>query len=233
MVSDVLRRAVFVAATLTLFVAPFGCTTAPPRLGAWDDSFVYGGTRDQRERAREAMNWLEEPVQRAVRSIQITNDCPDYKPRDKDGNWREAAHTHPGTRDICVRPSYVSHGNVWHESGHALMMTQSAEEQERLTRISMNAYGDMEGDFPRNGILTWYGATNPWEDFAEWVRWAMCRLHDEPMGSIFVDMRVIDVTDPSYLKHLEVLRDWGAISQAQYDELEPLFTLRVNGVPVK
>jgi len=228
-----LKRGMF-AMFVALLVLPLGCTgVRPPHEGILAESVVSGGTAEQREQVRTALGFLEEPVQRAVHSVSITDGCPNYHPKDGNGDWQEAAHTHPGKRDICVHPVYVSKGNIWHEGGHALMMTRSTDEQVGFTAISVNAYGNAKGDFPRDGILTWYGASNPWEDFAEWVRWAMCYLYNEPMGPVFVDVRVIDVTDTRYLAHLQVLRDWGAINQAQYEQLEPLFTLRVNGVPVK
>lgn len=233
MFENMLKRAVF-AAFAGVLLASVGCTgVRPPHEGILAESVVTGGTAAQRENVQIALGFLEEKVQRAVHSVSITNSCPNYHPKDADGNWQESAHTHPGTRDICIHPVYVSNGNVWHESGHALMMTRSTDDRVKFTAISLDAYGDMKGDFPRNGILTWYGAKDPWEDFAEWLRWAMCYLYNEPMGPVFADIRVVDVTDTRYLAHLQMLRDWGAISEAQYKQLEPLFTLRVNGAPLK
>ncbi len=227
-----LKRAACVAALLALFVVPFGCTATPPRPGTLDDSRFYGGSYEQRRRVRDAVHLMEEPVQLAVRSIHVTNDCPNYKPPDEEGNPHEAGHCEP-TRDICIRPAYARTPNVFHECGHALFMARSTDDRVRWTVVSIDAYGHTDGNFPRDGILTWYGATSPKEDFAEWVRWAMCYCHHIPVSALFVDVRVIDVFDPRYLAHLQLLREWGAISESQYEELEPLFTLRVNGAPLK
>lgn len=227
-----LSRAVSLAALCVLCAAPFGCTTAPRHSGTLDDDRFYGGSYEQRRRVRDAVHLLQEPVQLVVRSIHITDSCPNYKSPDKEGNPQEAGHCEP-TRDICIRPRYARAPDVFHECGHALFMSRSTDDRVRWTLVSLNAYGHTDGDFPRGGILTWYGATSPMEDFAEWVRWTMCYCNHIPVSALLVDTRMFDASDPSYLAHLRLLREWGAISESQYNELEPLFTLRVNGVPLK
>lgn len=232
MFGNVLRRAVFVAAFFAL-LSFVGChTVRPPHEESCANIIVTGGTIDQRESVRNALGFLEKPVQRAVRSVRITDHCPHYKPRDVYGNTQEAAHCE-WTGDICIRPEYVRDEIIWHEAGHALMMSRCDSEQEAFTAIGADAYGNVNGQFPRDGFLTQYAATNSMENYAEWVRWAMCYLYRTPTGRTDVDLSRVDASDPRYLAHLQALRDWGAISDAQYNQLEPIFTVRFGDAPMK
>lgn len=231
------RRVACAAALFALFFSgAICCTTAPPHELRVSDSAVYGGTSDLREDVRNAIAFLEPVVQDAVQSVHITDDCPEYKPKDDDGNWREGGHCH-WTRDICIRPSHVLDEAVWHECAHACFMSHAVHEQLQWATVSpAGVYGNYEGredEFPRDGILTAYGATNTHEDFAEWVRWAMCYLYHTPTGRTFVNLRRVNAADPSYAQKLRLLRDWGIITPTQYAQLEPLFTLRVDGEPLR
>lgn len=225
MFGNVLKRAA-IAAFLVLVIASLGCTTRhPPYAEAVDRAIVHGGSSWERDDACDALGYLEAPVRLALTGISVNDDCPEYKP-DYPG------HCHVDTRKICARRGWVQDHLVWHEAGHALFFSKSRDEWVRAA-VSIGCYGDTEGEFPRNGILTSYGATNQYEDFAEWVEWAMCYLYHTPTGSTNVDLSRVDASDPRYLAHLELLRDWGAINEAQYKQLEPLFTVRLGGAPMK
>lgn len=226
MFGSMLKRAAF-AAFLVFVVASSGCTTRhPPYADAVDRSIVRGGASWGRDDVCDALGYLEAPVRLALTDIRINDDCSEYKPD-------YPAHCHADTRKICVRRAWVRDCIVWHEGGHALMLKRYREELRLFAAISVDAYGNMDGDFPRDGILTSYGAKNAWEDFAEWFEWAMCYLYHTPTGSTSVDLTLVDAADPKYLLHLEILRDWGGISPEQYTELEPLFTVRLGGAPMK
>lgn len=216
-----------VSAALLVFVVAFaGCTTHhPPYAENVDRSIVRGGASWERDGVRDALGYLESPVRLALVDIRINDECPEYKPA-------HGAHCHTKSRKICIRRGNIFDHTVWHESGHAFYWSRTDDER-ATAAVSIGCYGITDGEFPRNGILTSYGATNQYEDFAEWFEWAMCYLYHTPTGSTGVDLALVDASDPRYLEHLEILRDWGAINRAQYDELEPLLTVRLGGAPMK
>jgi len=220
-------RAAAVAALFLLLAVPANDVTASRNATTFDDTPVSGGTSGDRDSIRNAMALLEEKPRDAVVSVTINDDCPGYKPKDEWGEWRESGHCH-WTRDICIHTIYVYDSVVWHESGHALLMSQSWDEYSRWLAVSNDSYGNKKGNFPRDGILTSYGATNAHEDFAEWVAFVMWYQYRTPTGRTAVDLKKVDKSDKRYIRHLKLLRDFGAITPEEYDKLAPLFTLTAS-----
>ncbi|GEM_PF-2047406 len=225
--SKMFRYAAFVAALFLVVVSPANDVTSSCNVSALDDTPVSGGTSGDREDIRNALALLEENPRDAVRSVTINDTCPVYKPKDEWGEWRESAHCH-WTRDVCIHTIYVYDSVVWHESGHALLMSRSWEENSKWAAVSNGVYGNKDGNFPRDGVLTSYGATNAHEDFAEWVAFVMWYQYRTPTGLTKVNLKKIDKSDERYIRHLKLLRDFGAITPEEYDKLAPLFTLTAS-----
>ncbi|MDO8584651.1 MAG: hypothetical protein Q7R85_00835 [bacterium] len=225
--SKMFRRAALVAVLFLLVASPFGDTPAAQRATVLADIPVSGGISGDRESVRNALALLEEKPQNAVVSVTINDTCEAYDPKDEDGDWQESAHCHL-TRNVCIHTDYVYDRVVWHEAGHALLMSRSWRENNKWAVVSKNAYGNMEGEFPRDGILTSYGATNAHEDFAEWVEFVMCYQHRTPTGRTSVNLKKIDKSDTRYIRHLKLLRKFGVITPEEYTKLAPLFTLTAS-----
>ncbi len=211
------------ALVCVVFVAA-GCTG--PRISAArlaSGAFIDGGSPEQRADVFRAVR--DEPMteRRELFAIHLTDGCPGFS-KDDLGRWEESAHCHWWTRIICVHPADCDNPVVWHESGHALFFAIPAYMRADWEAISRDAYGDRSGQFPRNGILTEYGAKDYYEGFAEWVCWTRCYLTRTTSPDCVVHLRYVDRQDARYIRSLRFLRDAGAITPEEYDKLEPLFT---------
>ncbi|MDO8584648.1 MAG: hypothetical protein Q7R85_00820 [bacterium] len=200
-----------------------GCTA--PRV-SWErierGKFVEFGTPAERSLVVAAIHRMSPQAQATVTTIRITSDCPSYA-KDKYGNVLEAGHCRWWTRFICVYPDYLDKWTVWHEAAHAFFYALPAWKRADWGSISKEAYGDRSGSFPRDGIITDYGATDYYENFAEWVAWALERCSFGGRAW-YVDTNLVDKHDARYLRSLQFLRDCGALSLEDYATLEPFFT---------
>lgn len=90
-------------------------------------------------------------------------------------------HTHPKTDSICVNNVYAGASPelamcVWHENAHMRTYELRRKDLGEWEDIAEDVYTedfdkrwDDSEHYPRNGVLTSYGATNSYEDIAEYV----------------------------------------------------------------
>lgn len=206
-----------------LLLVVTGCTA--PRI-SWDRveraGFVEFGTEGERALVVGAVHRMNPPVQETVTWIRITPDCPMYR-RDAYGNLLEAGHCRWWTRIICVVPDWLDRRTVWHEVAHAFFYAMPSYRRADWGNISREVYGNRSGIFPRGGVLTNYGAKDYYENFAEWIAWALdyCSSGGRAWD---VNLALVDKRDARYLRSLRFLRDCGALSAEDYATLESLFT---------
>jgi len=211
------------AAVLALAVCALSsCITHPSREELARGDFVKAGTIGERAFVSDTVHRVTPAMQHALTEVYVSDDCPRYK-RDQSGDWLESGHCEWMGRTICIHPCYLDDETVWHEIAHAFFYALPAYKRADWEAISKPAYGGRSGMFPRNGIITNYGATNYYENFAEWVAWALERCTSG--GRAWdVDVNLINKRDVRFLRSLQFLRDCGALSVGDYATLEPLFT---------
>lgn len=247
-------RATLAAGLFLLLASAFGCSTAPYRFQVdpdatpiphriVPDSIVTVGAKEARAHVLNAIGLEPDVTQKALTEVRITDECsdPNYLLMDIGGDWVYAAHCHPEAqtearagvvglvetapaRLICIHRNEVWDSVTWHESGHALYDTLSREAQQQWDAISRDAYGDTEGEFPRNGILTGYGGTNAHEGFAEWHEWLMCYKYHTATGETDVDLTRVKKSDDRYIRSLNFFFGLHVITPEEYGALAPLFT---------
>lgn len=140
----------------------------------------------------------------------------------KYGDYNDAhCHSHGGC--VCCRATGVDEGTIIHETGHALKRLISIEQKIRWRRIaSSNAYGENRytafQQFPLNGIMSAYGATNEDEDLAEWVE----AVYNATDFGYAIPFYLANKNDPRYKAKLDFLLDNKFISADQHKKITRL-----------
>lgn len=162
------------------------------------------------------------PLQKAITSIEICVSRPDKMPK-----W--AAADCDGDGKIRILASCLYPQTIWHEAEHALdfklMAPKKSRDDEEWIAISgKKAYDEINqvresSDYPREGILSLYGATNCAEDKAMWVE---CTYEYCFTSSKICPFYGIDRSDERYLKKLDLLLRRGSITEEMYKKIAPL-----------
>ncbi len=192
------------AATLLFCFIFAGCTSYPPiSLHKSEHGVEIRGsvTAEQAKELDLILSVLPRSVIRSVASLSSREDSSHF-------SNVEIGHCH-WNRHICiVNWLFTNASTIWHEIGHAYTF---------YLNYKGPRFRDRWQEIP-GGVITAYGATNYLEDVAEWVSEIYCLLTGrfsavtllKSSGEFFKD---------SYLKKLELLRDYGFISSENYEKI--------------
>ena len=191
---------------------------------------VYNATKEHLATLRRGLAWLMPEVRRSILFIDILPGDSEHFQK------KEAAHCHRPDDDerpvegmrICFSRDTVTEANLWHEAGHAWLISMPTGFDEEWQEISDFAYAEYTGAedrklrqkrYPAAGLLSGYATTNYREDVAEWFS---C-IYEYVSGGKDAFAKITDRDDPCYLQKLRMLRDWGAIGAEDYNLIIKLF----------
>lgn len=232
------RKAKLFVAAIAFAIFLSGCASSyeaylPPKKSAKRQpriEIVAGAARiplmnadeSEAEIIRSALNHSAPLLQGAITSITIYTSTPDKMPE-----W--AAADCNGKGEMRILANHIYPQTIWHEAQHALDFKMLApkklrDDEEWISISGKKAYDEINqiresSDYPREGILSIYGATNCAEDKAVWVE---CIY-----GYCFTSSKVnpfygIDRSDERYLKKLDLLLRRGSITEKMYKKIAPL-----------
>ena len=198
---------------------------------------ISGATPVEEKMIREALGFLPLTVQQAVRCIYVRGEGKyayedrgikmDYSlgsvPEKRGGGSRISGRCHSdGT--IFLLNTAISHELVWHETAHAFENTLSREKFFDWKKL-YNKYKSFQSihsvKFPQKGILTEYGYTNEFEDFAVWTEKILLTLVFPKVANPLYNLP--DRANPIYLEKLNFFLEIGMITDSQHKMLKPLF----------
>lgn len=194
------------------------CSLLPvsPHKSEFDVEIRGPVTAEDIKKVDQALSVLPKPV---VSSVASLTSRTDYKHFDSDiiGHcfW---------DRRICIIQSLFTDCRVlWHEIGHAYhfyLNQKGFKFHDEWEKIAGKDYADLKRNskFPQRGILTAYGATNCYEDVAEWVEDAYAYLTGGYSVILIIKQSGELYKDP-YLKKLKLLRDYGFISPGNFERI--------------
>ncbi len=139
------------------------------------------------------------------------------------GRNNVVAHTHGsfGGPVICGTIEDFNVLLLWHELGHVhcrSLPSQAIAEWQTISGsfpYGYKKYAIDDKSFPRDGVMSGYGAFNEGEDIAEWVT----RLY----ARTYLGMHIpIKSRDGRFILKLKWFLKWKFITQEEYNVLEPL-----------
>jgi hypothetical protein len=196
---------------------------------------ISGATPAQEKTIREALGFLPPTVQQAVRYIYVRGEGKyAYEDRgikmdyslgsipEKNGGSRISGRCHSDGTIFLLNTS-ISHELVWHEAAHAFENTLSREKFFDWKKL-YNKYASLKSKnnlrFPQKGVLTEYGSTNEYEDFAVWTEKILLSLVFPGVTNPLYNLP--DRGNPVYLEKLNYFLEIGMITDYQHKILKPL-----------
>jgi hypothetical protein len=235
-----MKRAATIFAILLLFT---GCYTMEPaggpaprpdplRVIKCKDKTIATYGADARQHAAIMLAAIRMPPKLRLCVDFISMADPDHMRTDAFGGQPAGGHPHLRTNSICVNNYYYRGASpdlamcVWHEATHMSTYELRRKDIGEWEDIAEDVYTDDfdkrwddSEHYPRNGVLTSYGATNAWEDIAEYVEHALGYLvfyrANTPWVSPF-GMSNPKHKDPRIAKKLAWLHKHGFLSQEDY-----------------
>lgn len=179
-------------------------------------------TESRRERLDKILDALPKNMIKAVNSISINDDSSHYDNYDSPCS-SIAGHCHH-SRDICIKSIFINTDLVvWHEVGHAYsfkLYYSGSDFETQWEHIAGDVYTgkDGRGRYPRDGVLSAYGARNIDEDIAVWTEFIYTEVAD---GGFKFWHRVKwnqarGVPDRRYRLKLDLLYQYGFITEENY-----------------
>lgn len=130
------------------------------------------------------------------------------------------------TSKISLDPDGYSFGTFVHELAHTYANTlDSSFFAEWNELVDTSGYrGDYMKDLPANGFIRSYGARGPYrhESFNGQDRWHedIATYVEEAYADNFGNYRLVDTSDSSYIKKIDLLDKYGFISDKKYLEIK-------------
>lgn len=182
---------------------------------------IYGGDYQDYRLIRCALNVMTLETIKSLTMFSIMRNkesCDQHLATDK--KIDAAAHCHPDTRTICFDYEYLRKSLIWHEAAHARTFNLPDEIITEWKRIAKNSYKKSNYDgksFPRDGIITVYGAKDALEDIAIWVEYTYAYI-----AGIYMDFNGITKKDKRYMQKLKFLLKWKFITKRCFNKITPL-----------
>lgn len=142
------------------------------------------------------------------------------------GNIPAAHLCLPLSTTICLRPSEITPGIIWHEISHVWHFHVDGKQKplsNKWSAVAGSYCDEVRKQHPfQNAILTEYGRGDLGEDIAEWVKECYRYLEGEWQRP-WVEKNPYLVADPRYRKKLALLHEFGFLDNRDYKTLKPLF----------
>lgn len=153
----------------------------------------------------------------------IRDDEEYFRYRKDDGSiGKAAAHCHPSGQKICISRRWFHEDIIHHEFGHAMLFhdwLMTERWQREAGDVYHNGEKSLQGKYPRDGVLTWYGGSDYHDDFAEWNE----ELRTFLAGHYSWPLAKMDVGDGRYLRKLQVFYDYEKITKEEYERILKTF----------